>query len=107
MPWNPIWSTTKVLAHHVRNSYAAVALERNSPVSSGCCSHENADFSVLSNDSSPGQDYGHYDRWSKNYARKFLSTVFGYIIIMELFLLGFKHILSHVKENPTQHLLNI
>ena len=83
MPWNPIWSTTKVLAHHVRNSYAAVALERNSPVSSGCCSHENADFSVLSNDSSPGQDYGHYDRWSKNYARKFLSTVFGYIIITE------------------------
>ena len=96
MPWNPIWSTTKVLAHHVRNSYAAVALERNSPVSSGCCSHENADFSVLSNDSLPGQDYGHYDRWSKNYVRKFLSTVFGYIIIMKLFLSCLKHALSRL-----------
>ena len=126
MPWNPIWSTTKVLAHHVRNSYAAVALERNSPVSSGCCSHENADFSVLSNDSLPGQDYGHYDRWSKNYVRKFLSTVFGYIIIMKLFLSCLKHTLSRLKESelarsegnsiifyfccysiPIQHLLTI
>ena len=106
MPWNPIWSTTKVLAHHVRNSYAAVALERNSPVSSGCCSHENADFSVLSNDSLPGQDYGHYDRWSKNYVRKFLSTVFGYIIIMKLFLSCLKHTLSRLIF-PMKHLLKI
>ena len=104
MPWNPIWSTTKVLAHHVRNSYAAVALERNSPVSSGCCSHENADFSVLSNDSLPGQDYGHYDRWSKNYVRKFLATVLGYIIIMKLFLSCRKHTLFRL---PIQHLLKI
>ena len=120
MPWNPIWSTTKVLAHHVRNSYAAVALERNSPVSSGCCSHENADFSVLSNDSLPGQDYGHYDRWSKNYVRKFLSTVFKYIIIMKLSLSSLKHTLSRLSywlyvsfsKNtiiiyPIQHLLKI